>query len=380
MVKVERGDAFTRHRKMGSDSMGLTPTREFRVIDTGVRDGRLQIAFDEALVELHRTDIVPDTIRFLRFPPTVLIGRHQAVSHELKLDHVRTSGIGLVRRITGGGAIYLDEGQVGWEIVLSRKRLPMPTLGDYTRAICEAVAHGLSRNFGIDARFRPRNDIEVGGQKISGTGGFFEGDTLIYQGTVLVDVSPAAMMACLNVPAAKLAKRDLDRAEARVTTLKALLGRAPDVAEVHAAVLAGLEERLGLAFEHDEPTEIEEALARAYHDAEIGTDAFVFSIDEPRGAAVLEATHAALGGTISAFVRLDGPAAMRRIREVLLTGDFFVTPPRIVLDLEASLRGVGVDQAGDAVERFLAETRPEMLTIAPAEFRRVVEDAVKQAG
>ncbi len=119
-------------------------TIPFRVIDTGVRDGRAQIAFDEALIELHREARSPDTIRFLRFPPTVLIGRHQAVSHEVRLDHVRGNGIGLVRRITGGGAIYLDEGQVGWEIVLSRKRLPMPALGDYTRAICEAVARGLS--------------------------------------------------------------------------------------------------------------------------------------------------------------------------------------------------------------------------------------------
>ena len=85
-------------------------TIKFRVIDTGVRDGRLQIAFDEALINLHKCGKSPDTVRFMRFPPTVLVGRHQAVSHELKLDHVRSNGMGIVRRITGGGAIYLDEG------------------------------------------------------------------------------------------------------------------------------------------------------------------------------------------------------------------------------------------------------------------------------
>ena len=78
----------------------------------------------------------------------------------------------------------------------------MPSLGDYACAICEAVAHGLSQGFGIAARFRPRNDIEVGGQKLCGTGGFFNGDTLFYQGTVPIDVDPARMMACLNAPAA----------------------------------------------------------------------------------------------------------------------------------------------------------------------------------
>ena len=84
-------------------------TKNFRVIDTGVREGRLQIAFDDALIDLHKSGKSPDTVRFLRFPPTVLVGRHQAISHELKLDHVRKEGMGVVRRITGGGAIYLDE-------------------------------------------------------------------------------------------------------------------------------------------------------------------------------------------------------------------------------------------------------------------------------
>jgi lipoate-protein ligase A len=256
----------------------------FRTIDTGLRDGRAQIAFDEALIELHKAGRIPDTVRFLRFPPTALIGRHQAMSHEVKVDHCRANGIGLVRRITGGGAIYFDEGQIGWELVLSRKRLPMPSLGDYTRAICEAAAHGLSQTFGVEARFRPRNDIEVGGQKLCGTGGFFDGDTLFYQGTVLIDVDPARMMACLNVPAAKLQKRDLDKAEQRVTTLKALLGgTAPEIAKVQEAILLGFREKLGLTLEPGAPSEVEETLAKRIHDETIGTDDFVFEIDDPRG-------------------------------------------------------------------------------------------------
>ena len=353
----------------------------FRTIDTGLRDGRAQIAFDEALIELHKAGKIPDTVRFLRFPPTALIGRHQAMSHEVKVAHCRANGIGLVRRITGGGAIYFDEGQIGWELVLSRKRLPMPSLGDYTRAICEAVAHGLSQGFGIEARFRPRNDIEVGGQKLCGTGGFFDGDTLFYQGTVLIDVDPARMMACLNVPAAKLQKRDLDKAEQRVTTLKALLdGKAPAIADVQNAVLLGLRERLGLELEAGAPSDAEEALAKKIHDESIGTDDFVFEIDDPRGAAVSEASLTGVGGTVSAYVRLEGAGAARRVREVLLTGDFFVTPPRMVLDLEASLRGVPVAEVGAAVDRYFAASRPDLLTIAPADFRKVIEEAAAAGG
>jgi lipoate---protein ligase len=349
----------------------------FRLIDSGIRAGRLQIAFDQALIDLHRDGVSPDTVRFLRFHPTVLVGRHQAVALEVKVEDCFADIVDIVRRITGGGAIYLDQDQVGWEIVLSRKRLPMATLGDYTKAICEAVAFGLSSTFGIDARFRPRNDIEVNGQKICGTGGFFDGDTLIYQGTVLVDVDPARVMTYLNVPDAKLKKRDLDKAENRITTLKALLGEAPTVQAVHAAILKGFSEKLGLAITPGAITHAENTLAQRYHDEEIGTDEFVFAIDDPRQPFVREASHTGPGGTVTAFTRTDGEGAAKRIREILITGDFFVTPPRLILDLEAALRGQLARDVQQTVQTFFASAKPGMLTITPADFEAVIAAALE---
>ena len=242
-----------------------------------------------------------------------------------------------------------------------------------------SVAAGLSSAFGIEARFRPRNDIEVGGRKLCGTGGFFDGDTLIYQGTVLVDADPARVIGCLNVPEAKLKKRELDSAEQRVVTLKALLGEAPSVEAVHRAVLDGLAAKLGIDLQPGEPTAEEEALAAKLHDEEIGTDEFVFEIDDPRGADVLEASHTGPGGTVSAYLRLEGEGGARRIREALITGDFFVTPPRLIYDLEAALRGVFIGEAGAAVDAFFADRKPDLLTIAPADFRKVIEDCLKAA-
>ena len=352
--------------------------KPFRVIDTGVREGRSQIAFDQALIELHKEGSVPDTIRFLRFPPTALIGRHQALARELKLDYCRANGVGTARRITGGGAIYLDPGQLGWELVFSRANLALGTLEDHAKAICEALASGLSDSFGIDARFRPRNDIEVEGRKISGAGGFFDGDTMIYQGTVLVDLDPARMVACLNVPQAKLQKRGLDKAEQRVVTLTALLGgETPEMASVMQAVLNGFSTGLGIELRHADPTDQEEALAVRHYEQEIGTDAFVQEIDEPTGADLRTGSQTGPGGTVTAHVRLDGPNETR-IREVLITGDFFVTPPRLIYDLEASLRGVPVAEAGEMVDRFFAAQKPDLLTIRPSDFRAAVEAAIGQ--
>jgi lipoate-protein ligase A len=82
--------------------------REFRIIDTGVRGGARNIAFDAALIDLHNDGHIPDTIRFLQFEPTALVGRHQDLSREIRLDYCAQEGIGLARRITGGGALYMD--------------------------------------------------------------------------------------------------------------------------------------------------------------------------------------------------------------------------------------------------------------------------------
>jgi len=350
---------------------------EFRVIDTGLREGRANIAFDQAMIDARLDGQIPDTIRFIRFPPTALVGRHQALSQEIKLADCAANGVGLARRITGGGAIYLDEGQLGWAIVCDKAALGVTDLGGVTKAICEAAAWGLS-TLGIDARFRPRNDIEVDGRKISGTGGFFDGNTLIFQGTVLIDLDPADMLAALNVPKAKLVKRSLDDAASRIVTLKELLGTAPSVETVQNALIKGFEEKLGLTCVRGEPSETEERSARQLYDEEIGTDEFVHEVDSPqREDGVATGSFTGAGGTVTTHIRLEGPKD-NRIREVLVTGDFFITPPRIILDLESSLRGIDVSRAGAHILNFFENANIGLLSITPDDFVAAAEIALKQ--
>ncbi len=340
----------------------------FRLIDTGLREGRANIAFDQAMVTMRVEGEIPDTLRFIHFAPTALVGRHQDLGLELNLDYCAAHGIGTARRMTGGGAIYLDPAQLGWGIVCSRKVFGSDDLGAITRRICEAAAAGLA-TLGIDARYRPRNDIEVGGQKISGTGGYFDGDVLMFQGTVLVDLDPATIGQVLNVPKAKLAKRALDDAGQRVTTLRALLGEAPPLTVVQAALAKGLAEGLDLALADDRPSDAEEEAARMAYDEEIGSADFVHEIDRAdRVAGMRIGHHLGAGGLVSAHIRLEG-VADDRVREVLFTGDFFATPPRIVFDLEAALRQIRVDEVGSAIRRYFAALPPGgLLSIGAEDF------------
>jgi lipoate-protein ligase A len=347
--------------------------RAVRVIDTGIRGGRENVAFDQALIEAHNAGRVPQTIRFLRFRPAALVGLHQILSHEVRLEYCARHGIEVARRITGGGGLYLDEGQVCWELALERGRLA-GDLASIAARICGAVAAGL-RRLGVDAEFRPRNDIEVHGRKLCGTGGVIDGRTLFFQGTLLAEFDPERMIEALRVPVEKLARRDLDDARRRVITLREALGGVPPVAEIQAALLEGLREHLGLEPQWDETTEYEERLARRLHEEQFGTEEFVRSLDAPTDERDLaSATLVRKGGTLRADLRLE----RNRIREALITGDFFISPARAVLDLEAALRGVAATDAGAAVEAFFARESCELVGLSPLDFREAVASALAQ--
>lgn len=348
----------------------------FRVIDSGVVEGRLNIAIGQAIVEAHQSGAVPDTLRFLRFPPTALVGRHQALAQEIDLDYCRENDIGVVRRITGGGAIFLDPGQLGWELAFRRSTLGISSLADLAKEICEAVAEGISR-LGVRASYRPRNDIEIDGRKVSGTGGFFDGDTLFYQGTVLVDMNPQLMVSALRVPKTKLAKRNLDSAEQRVVTLRELLGEnTPPLPQIQNALVAAFSERFGLQMTSASLSEAEYEQAQRIWREEIGRDEFVSEIEEPPAArGDLAGLHQSRGGMIRSYLRLEGPA-QNRIRAALITGDFFITPPRIIYDLEASLRGVYIDQLEKTVRDFFAKAQAEVLSVSAEDFIASIQDAL----
>ena len=186
----------------------------WRVIDTGLRTAAQNIALNRALLEARQAEEIPSTLRFLRFAPSALLGYHQSAEQEFNLDYCRANQIAVQRRITGGGAIFSDETQLGWELYLHRRDVGASDMQAIARRICHAAATAISA-LGVDARYRPRHDIEVDGRKISGTGGAFDGDALLYQGTLLIDLDVEKMLRVLRIPAEKLSDKAIASARDR---------------------------------------------------------------------------------------------------------------------------------------------------------------------
>jgi lipoate---protein ligase len=221
-------------------------TECWRLLDTPPMSAAENMCLDYVLAEQKGEEQSPNTIRFLQFdPPTVLVGHHQFVEEEVRADYCQDNNIDINRRITGGGAIYFDIGQLGWEIYASRSffNLTFPVLSLYER-LCVPIVKSLAE-LGLEhAAFRPRNDIEIEGRKISGTGGAVFGDSFIFQGTILIDFNIEAMLKALRVPTEKLKQKGLNSIKERVTSIKRELGYLPDLVNLKKLITTNFENHL----------------------------------------------------------------------------------------------------------------------------------------
>jgi lipoate-protein ligase A len=353
--------------------------RIFRVIDTGVYPGRYNIALDQALTESKRAGLSPDTLRFLEFSPSALVGRHQDISRELDLEYCHANAIDIGRRITGGGAIYLDQRQLGWELICARANLPGRDLAEVAERICTGAAAGLQQ-LGVNARFRPRNDIEVEGRKISGTGGFFDGGTLFYQGTVLLGLNAETMFRALRVPDSKRQRQGVEDAAERVTSLDVICdGPPPALPAIKAALTSGIAGHLGFEVRSGELSAAERAGAAATFDDEVGTDAFVYEIDRVNADdGWSSASRATNGGTVTAAVKF-AVQGRPRVSQLLISGDYFVTPPRVIYDLECALKDVAVADVDERVAAFFAAAEVDLMSFSIADLRSVIDAAMVMA-
>ena len=242
-------------------------TRMLRVADTGVRPSRWNISMTAALAEMHRVGRIPDTIRFHRYPRSVLVGRQQSLAQEVDVVRCRQGGVEIARRVTGGGAVYMSPGILAWDVVAGRDRFGS-TLAEVSSGISAIVAGGLCR-LGVRAMTARPGDIEIGGQKVSGSGGAFEGRTIILQGSLLIDFDREEMASVLKARARGLAPA------ARVASLADFLGRVPSIEEIKAAIMAELPGTWRASIVDGVLRSEELAIAEKLFAEEIGTDEFV---------------------------------------------------------------------------------------------------------
>lgn len=210
---------------------------KWRVIPLQVNDAFMSMAIDEALVESVSSG-APPTIRFYRWKPSaVSIGYFQSLLQEVDVEECRRRNVSIVRRRTGGGAVYHDyDGEITYSL-LAPLDLYGPDIPASYRIICGYVIESLGL-LGLRAKFRPINDVVVNGRKISGNAQTRREGVLLQHGTVLHRLDLDSMSSVLKVGEEKLRDKQARSIREALTSVIDQLGEVP-MEKVYDALLAG---------------------------------------------------------------------------------------------------------------------------------------------
>lgn len=126
-------------------------------------DPAFNLALEECLLQWLPADH-PGLFLLWQNAPSVIVGRHQVTLDEIDSDFVRRRGLPVVRRMTGGGAVYHDLGNLNFSFMENAHGRKTVDFARYLRPVCEALAE-----LGVRASLSGRNDLEAGGRKISGS-------------------------------------------------------------------------------------------------------------------------------------------------------------------------------------------------------------------
>lgn len=169
------------------------------------------------------------TLRLYRWRPRAIsIGYSQSLEDEVDLDFCKEQGIDVVRRTTGGGAVFHDE-ELTYSVLvhldewndLLDKRGETRGIANSFRILCGPIVQGLQRA-GVEANFRPLNDVEIHGKKISGNAQTRREGYLLQHGTILLDLDLDTMFQALKVSDLKLKDKMIGSARERVTSAASL--------------------------------------------------------------------------------------------------------------------------------------------------------------
>lgn len=240
-----------------------------RLLDTGPAEPALTAAVDEVILDSANEGGQPTLHFFRRSRPAVSIGYFLKAAEVADLDFCREKGISILRRISGGGAIYTDEDQLEWGFA-SKGVLPVAP-GPAFEVVCGAVVNGL-RRLGLEATFSPVNDIVVKNRKIGGSAIFNRGAARLVHGAVIVDTDLETMFRALIPCEEKLRRKGLARPEEGMTTMRQELGIKLDIDQVAEALAAGFSEVFEADVVPGALTVEEEARARELAEGKYGRE------------------------------------------------------------------------------------------------------------
>lgn len=181
-------------------------------VETGSTDPCYNLAMEQYILE-HKSE--GDWLMLWQNDNTVVVGRNQNTMAEINVPFVEEHHITVVRRITGGGTVYHDLGNLNYSFITDAGEDALHSIQRFTQPVCEAL-----RKMGAEAETSGRNDILIHGRKVSGVAQRLHHGRILHHGTLLFDSNPLMVEGALHVDPEKLRSKGAKSVRSRIGNIR----------------------------------------------------------------------------------------------------------------------------------------------------------------
>jgi lipoate---protein ligase len=199
----------------------------------GITDPRINLAIEE--YALKNLDINETYLLFYINEPSIIIGKNQNTIEEINTEYVEKNGIHVVRRLSGGGAVYHDLGNLNFSFITKDDGDSFLNFRKFTEPIIKAL-----KKLGVNAELSGRNDIIVEGRKISGNAQFSTRGRMFSHGTLLFDSKIENIVSALNVKKDKIESKGIKSIRSRVANISEFLKEKMTIEEFRSVLLESI--------------------------------------------------------------------------------------------------------------------------------------------
>lgn len=199
----------------------------------GITDPALNLAIEE--YALKHLPAEHDYLLFYINEPSIIIGKNQNTIEEINSEFVKERGIHVVRRLSGGGAVYHDLGNLNFSFITTDDGKSFHNYRKFTEPVIQAL-----HELGVDAELTGRNDIQVGERKISGNAQFAVKGRMFSHGTLLFNTNMEDVVGSLKVKAAKIESKGVKSIRSRVANIAELMDQSMTIEQFKARLLSSI--------------------------------------------------------------------------------------------------------------------------------------------
>ncbi|TET11306.1 MAG: hypothetical protein E3J82_05860 [Candidatus Thorarchaeota archaeon] len=315
--------------------------------------------------------------------PLVSLGYFQEIDKDIDLEFCRKNDIFVTRRVIGGGGVYLDEGQMFYQLI---SRIDSPTtpkgIDAYYRKFLQAPVQAY-RNLGIDAEFKPVNDIQAGGKKVSGNGAGDVGDARILTGNLIFDFNFDMMVKVLRVPNEKFRDKIAKSLRARMSTILLETGGMPDRNEVKKDLVRLYEETLDIELKLGQLSDWEKSRMAQMRGKYLSDEWLHWRRGGRLDARTVRISATTQVGTASykaegGLIRVTVEEVEKRIHEIVISGDFYMLPSDAISELEKALVGARTteEEISTRIEKAYKDLKIESPLVTPEDFNTAIKMAL----